>query len=120
LGKYKVYQYTLSSAWDLSTATYTNQSVSTGPQDPNPRHVYLDPSGSKLYITGTGTDYIYEYSLSTPWDISTLSYDSTNFSISGQDGSVMSEFFNNDMTKMYVTGYDSHSVYEITFPAGPP
>jgi hypothetical protein len=31
----------------------------------------------------------------------------------------MSEFFNNDMTKMYVTGYDSHSVYEYNLSGGP-
>jgi len=79
----RLYQYSLSSPWNLSTVTYTGKSFSLANQDvittptfiaASPRAFNIDSSGKKLFVAGTTTDNIYEYKLTTAWDVSTISY----------------------------------------------
>jgi len=65
-----IYQYSLSTAWDLSTASYASKSFAVSKQDSTPQEMYLTPDGSKLMIIGQTTDSVFQYTLSTPWDIS--------------------------------------------------
>lgn len=68
-----VYEYALGSAWDLSTATLT-QSYSLVGLETYPVGLFFKPDGTRMYVTGYTTDAINEFELSTPWDISTASY----------------------------------------------
>jgi DNA-binding beta-propeller fold protein YncE len=70
-----VVQYSLSTGWDLSTASYT-QSFSTSIQQVNSRGLCFDGSGTNMYIIGTAPRKIQRFTLSTAWDISTCSFDS--------------------------------------------
>jgi len=95
-----VNEYNLSTAWDVSTASYS-QNFSVSGQEANPYSVRFKPDGTKMYVTGTSGDDINEYSLSTAWDVSTASYvqnfatgDSTNTGVA----------FSSDGTKMYTCG----------------
>jgi DNA-binding beta-propeller fold protein YncE len=115
-----VYEYNLSSAWDISTASYVqNFSVST--QEASPQGLFFKTDGTKMYVVGVSTDSVYEYSLSSAWDISTASY-VQNFSVASQEASPEDLFFNPDGTKMYVIGrggddvneYDLSSAWDIS------
>jgi hypothetical protein len=79
-----VYQYTLSTAWDVSTATYDNKSFSLSTQLGTGRQVafIFSTDGTKLYGTDITGKTIYQYSLSVAWDISTASYASKSFNFS--------------------------------------
>jgi sugar lactone lactonase YvrE len=68
------YQYSLSTAWDVSTASYDSVSFSLSAQETGPNGIFFKPDGTKMYIVGTGGDDVNEYDLSTPWDISSASY----------------------------------------------
>lgn len=105
-----VSEYSLSTAWDIYTASFV-QSVSVSTQEADPHALFFKPDGTKMYITGITGDEINEYSLSTAWDISTLSFVQL-FSISAQDGQSAGLFFHPDGTKMYVSGYANDRVYE--------
>ena len=59
-----VHQYTLSTAWDVSTAVYANKSKFVGTQDTNPFGVFFKPDGLAMYITGDVSDTVYQYTLS--------------------------------------------------------
>ena len=99
-----VYQYSLSTAWDISTASYDSVSFSVASQDTSPQSIFFKPDGTKMYMLGgTGKD-VNQYSLSTAWDISTASFDSVNFSVSAQTVSPYGLFFKPDGTVMYVCG----------------
>ena len=72
-----VYQWDLSSTFNLSTASYIrSQSLSGSPSPGNYRHAFkLSPDGTKLYAFKNQypqQTYLYEYSLSTPFEINTL------------------------------------------------
>ena len=105
-----VNEYDLSTAWDISTATYL-QNFSVATQDTNPYALFFKPDGTKMYITGNTGDAVYEYDLSTAWDISTASY-LQNFSVATQDAFPSGLFFKPDGTKMYVAGDVGNDIYE--------
>ena len=113
-----VFQYSLSSAFDLSTASYDSVSFSiggvVGEQDAYPHDLVFNSDGTKMYVVGDANNSVYQYSLSTAYDLSTASYDSVSFSISSQDGGPNAITFNSDGSKLYMLGGDNDTVYQYT------
>jgi hypothetical protein len=109
-----VYQYSLSTAFDISTASYDSVSFSVTSQDADPVDIVFNTGGTKMYMVGYQTDRVYQYSLSTAFDISTLSYDSVNFSVGTQDANPRAIAFNGDGSKLYVAGVTSDAVYQYS------
>ena len=107
-----VNEYNLSTAWDVSTASYS-QSLSIASQETGLAGFYIKPDGTKLYATGYVGDGVYEYNLSTAWDVSTASYSQT-FSVSGQEATPYTVSFKSDGTKMYIVGVSGDDVNEYT------
>jgi len=68
-----IIQYKLSGSWDIGSVSST-QSASFGSQDSMMRSMAWYSDGTKLITMGTGNDKFYQYSLSTPWDITTRTY----------------------------------------------
>ena len=108
-----VNQYGLSSAWDVSSASFT-QSFSVTSQDTNPSGIFFTPDGTRMIISGNDNDNIYQYSLTSGFDISTASYDSVSFSVSGQMTGCQGLFFKSDGTKMYVIGFNNRLLRQYT------
>jgi DNA-binding beta-propeller fold protein YncE len=105
-------EYNLTTAWDITTASYSQQ-TSVGTQDTVPQGLYIKSDGTALYMTGSTGDSVYQYSLSTAWDISTLSYVRT-FSVSSQQGGPLGVEFKPDGTKMYVCGTTGDRISEYS------
>jgi len=113
-GNDALYQYTLSTAWDLSSASYDSVSFSLSSQDTATLGIFFKPDGTKFYVAGNVNDSIFEYDLSTAWDISTASYSTNSFSAASQDTTVAGVFFKDDGSKMYVLGLVGDSVYQYS------
>ena len=109
-----VYQYSLSTAYDLSTASYDSISLSVVAQDAAPYGITFKPDGTKMYVLGAINDVVYQYSLSTAYDLSTASYDSVSFSYASQDAGGQHIVFNNNGTLFYITGSVTDSVYQYS------
>ena len=107
-----VYQYTLSTAWDVATATYASKSFSVTTQDTTPQGIFFKSDGLAFYMVGQTTDTVYQYTLSTAWDISTASYASLSFSVAAQETTPRALFFKPDGTKMFVLGTFGDDVNE--------
>jgi len=107
-----VFQYSLSTAWDISTASYDSVSFNVLSQEGSPYGLTFKPDGTKMYISGEQQDTVFQYGLSTAWDLSTASYDSVSFSASAQEASVTAVEFSSDGTKMFVIGYSGDDVNE--------
>ena len=112
IGGDDVNEYALSTAYDISTATYT-QNFSVAAQDANPEDLVFNSDGTKMWIVG-GAQVVNAYTLTTGFDVSTASYASVNFAVFAQDTSPMGLVFNSDGTKLFVVGLQNDSVYEYT------
>lgn len=113
-GNKRIYQYTLSTPWDISTAGYDSVYKNISSEETGPAGVWFSPDGAKMYLVGAAGAKIYQYSLSTPWSLSTLSYDSVSKSTSSEDSSPSGIYMRRDGLKLYVTGRDAELIIEYT------
>jgi hypothetical protein len=107
-----VNEYSLSTAWDISSSSYT-QNFSVSGQDLNPQGISFKSDGTKMFVLGDTGDDISEYSLTNAWDISTASY-VQSFGVSAQEATPNGVFFKLDGAQMFVIGSSKDSVYSYT------
>jgi len=103
-------EYDLSTTWDVTTASYL-QSFSVASQDTGPQAVQFKPDGTKMFVAGQTNDSIYEYTLSTAWDISTASF-TTSFSVTSQETQPKSLAITESGLKFYVLGTSTDRLHE--------
>jgi len=108
-------QWTLSTAWDISTASFTRTHAVTE-TDEYRGGIAFKPDGTKMYIAGgiygnpDTHDKVYVYSLSTAWDISSETYDSVALDFSSYGDAVHAILFNNDGTKLYLWDHNGQNM----------
>ena len=113
-------QFSMSTAHDLVNMTHV-ASVSLSTLDGESLHtgMAIKSDGTKLFFIGASGDRIYSFSMSTPWDISSLTYDNVSFSVgalfneAGTNQEAVAEAIWTDGSKMVITGTNSDSIIEI-------
>ena len=108
------YQHTVTNPNDITTASYDSVSFNFGSQDAGMFGLFFKSDGTKMYAVGSVTDTVYQYSLSTAWDLSTASYDSVSLSVAGQDSIPVRLFFKPDGTKMYIDGANGKRIFQYS------
>jgi len=94
----------LTTAWDITTASQTN-TFSVNSQDTSPQGIDFNSTGTKMFMIGKTNDKVYEYLLSTAYDVTTASF-VTDFSVAAQTTDPSSVRFGNSGAKMYVMRRD--------------
>lgn len=107
-----LYQYTLSTAFDVSTASFI-RSFDVSSQDTAPTGLVFRPDGTQLYVVGDGNSNVYEYSLSSAFDISTASF-VQSLDVSPQDTTPTGLDFKPDGGKLYVIGSGSQNIHHYS------
>ena len=110
----KVFQHTLSAAWDISTASYDSVELdlATEGSQTSPSALWFAPTGEYVWVHGNDTDDIRQYSMTTAWDISTASYDSIDFDDAELVGPLSLQF-NNTGTKMFFGRSFNDRLWEV-------
>ena len=96
-----VYQYDLSTAWDLSTGSYASKSLSVSSQETTPAGIAINTDGTKLFVCGFASDAVYQYNMTTAYDLATASYAAISFSVASQASVPKDLSFSTDGRKMY-------------------
>ncbi len=109
-------EYTLSTGFDVSTASY-DSNFSVASQDGGPQGIAFNTDGTKMFIGGKDNGKVFEYTLSTGFDVSTASF-VDGFSISSQETHISDLAFSTDGTKMFIVGTNSTSVFEYNLSTG--
>jgi hypothetical protein len=111
-GPDNVYQYTLSTAHDLSTASLTNtfdisakSTVSGG--------IHFHSEGYAFVVADSFGDKLHKYNLSTAWDVSTASFHSSSDSLNSKAATLSGVWFDDDWTYVFFTDQDGDDVYRI-------
>lgn len=110
----EVKELTMATAWDI-TNMVLNHSFSVSTQASTPTGVWFDTTGTKMYVVDNSGDDVYQYTLTTAWDLSTASYASKSFSADSDtpsESGLYSAMLNSDGTKLYTSGYTHGAVVE--------
>jgi len=108
-----VNEYSLSTAWDISSASFID-SFSYASEENNAAAFSFNPDGTKMYIVGFENDAVFEYDLSTGFDVSTASYNSVSFSVASQVDGPTGIAFNNTGNRMYILAYDTDAIFQYS------
>ena len=95
----KILQYNLTTAFDITSAAL-EKSVVIDTVESKPQDVKFNSDGTVIFILGTGGNGIDRWSLSTPYDIGSITVADTTFTSIGGDPRGFD--FNNDGTKMFI------------------
>ena len=111
----RVYQYTLSTAFNVSTASYDSVFLNVGNESTAPQDIKFNSSGTKIYVLQSNpSDALFQYSLSTPYDLSTGSYDSVSLNVSSQESTPTGFDFNADGTKLFIVGSSGDDINQYS------
>ena len=108
----KVYEYTLTTNFDVSTANLVD-SFDVSNEDTYVEGFTFNTDGTKMYMVARDNTAAYEYTLSTGFDVSTASF-VHSFNVSAQENSPTGIAFNTDGSKMFISGFLSDNVNEYT------
>ena len=101
-------QYDLTTPWDITSMTNQQCSGSIQSDESSLRNIQLSSDGNFLYVGGNSGDDINKYSLSSPYNITSITLE-TSYSIVSQTGNMRGFIFSSNFTKLYVTGDDGSS-----------
>lgn len=118
-----VLHYTMSTPWDLSTASLNESKTFSDLYDNNlsNRAVFVNTSGTKLFLaesfgdnTISNNNTIRQYTLSDPWSLSASSYDGVDYKYANPHSSneIKNIAFSPDGLKMFVS-YFTQNRYEV-------
>lgn len=108
----EIFQYTLTTAFDVSTATYASKTFAA---DQQAIGMWFKPDGTKFYVAeDDGSTSVIEYNLGTAWDISTASASGDTYDFSAQFIRAFGMFFKNDGTEMYLMDGSNQLVRQYT------
>ncbi|MGM0588506.1 MAG: FG-GAP-like repeat-containing protein [Bacteroidota bacterium] len=113
-----VVTYTLSSAYDVSTAEYAGaeQEFSVAGEETIPTALTFSADGTTMFVLGDSDDAVVTYTLSTAYDVSTAEYAGAEqeFSVAGLESKPTALTFSADGTHMFVLGYSDRAVVTYT------
>ena len=112
------YQYSLSTAWDISTASYDSVSYPYTGMGIG-QAISFNGDGTILFVlddnnAAGGQVDVTPITLSTAWDLSSATGEGTPFSLTSQTTSADSMAFSSDGTKMYVLDDALNRIYQYT------
>ena len=108
-----LFQYSLATAWDTSTASYTGKTYTVGSQASNPAGLSFNATGTKLYVFNyaAATSRVFEYNLGIAWDLATTSYASVSLLVGAQvSGGINAYTWASSGTRLYVQDY--YAIYQ--------
>ena len=115
----EIYVYTLSTGFDLSTATFNDingdgSGFSISDQDNVPRGLTFNNDGTKMFVVGDNGNDINAYTLSIGFDLTSTVTHIGSFDISSQATNPQGIAFNITGTKMFVVSNDGDDINEYT------
>jgi len=106
-------EYTLTTPFTFFHTTFVVDPFPVGAQDTLPVSLAFSSDGTKMFVLGDAGDDVNQYTLSTPFDVSTALF-VDSFLIGGQETDAQGLAFSTDGTKMFVVGISGDDVNQYT------
>ena len=113
-----IFEYDLSTAWDISTAVYNNNFINIPEAVRTFESIYITDDGLNLFAISSNNNFIYKYDLSIAWDVSTVTDSGQSFNASAQITTAQGLYISPNGVKMFLTDDTTDIVYQYSmFPA---
>ncbi len=103
-----IYQYSLSEAWNTESKTYDEKYLDIGAQTHSPQYMFIRDDGLMMYVVESEQHKVYQYSLSTAWNIETATHIKTSMGTNYSGGL----WFKSDGTAFYIAGGVNSYIYQ--------
>ena len=107
-----VFQYNLSTNWDIETADL-DLIFDISDEQEEVRGIQLNNDGTAMYLNDTATQKVLEYHISTPYDVSTASF-LDSYSVRSQTLDPRAITFSTDFQSFYITSSEENRVYQYS------
>ena len=114
----KIHEYSCAINYSLVGASFLQTTFNFGtqsPSEPNPTAIRFKPGGLKAYAVGITNNTFYQYTLTTPYDTSTMTKDASSFNAASIDNLILGFDISPDGTKLLFTGLQHTKIYSLTF-----
>ena len=103
--------------WNLDNSGLETSSPSMNPENNLPHGLYFKPDGTRYYMIGSthANEAIFEYSMTTPWDVSTATYTGNQLDLTDPNWTAdawRSVTFSPDGYRIWTTNEDAENVKE--------
>ena len=114
----QIREYILTIPFDLTSGVSLGSiSAALTSADSDMRNIQFNSDGTILYIAGSQKNNMNKYTLSTPWDITTISSTPTSYDLGSRFSNMRGFIFAANFTKLFVT--DDNSSTNIIFEYSP-
>jgi 6-phosphogluconolactonase (cycloisomerase 2 family) len=97
--------------FDIATSSVSTVfKMATSTTDTSMEGIAFNPSGTRMFMVGQGSDKVFSFDLGRPWDLSTASQTAST-SVASQDTQPTDLAFNADGTRLFVIGAQNDKVY---------
>jgi hypothetical protein len=106
-------RYDLSTAWDITTASATHNSLAVGS---TPLGLFFKSDGTKVFVTDNAGDRIYQLTLTTPWDVNGISrstHQTSTLSMAFIESVPIATYISPDGAHLYNIGQNLDRIYEF-------
>ncbi|MDA8829330.1 autotransporter outer membrane beta-barrel domain-containing protein [Candidatus Pelagibacter bacterium] len=110
----QIREYILTTPFDLRSGVSVGSlsAILASSSDTSMRNIQLHSDGTILYVAGDDNNKMHKYTLSTPWDITTISSTSTEYDLTSRVSHMRGFIFTANFTKLFVTN-DAGSTNKI-------
>jgi len=105
-------QYSLSTAWDISTASFVRNSSALN--STSTRGLFFRDNGTRMFVLTSAADRVEIYNLGTAWNVATASYVAF---MGSADTSSYGLTFKPDGTRSYVLGDANNNITQFNWPS---
>ena len=110
-----VHQYSLSTAFDVTSGTYDGASSSISSEEDNAQAMAFNGDGTKMFVIGNANDDVFSYSLTSAYDVTSgITYDNVSFDVTSQAPTPVDMHFSPDGMKMFILSHPSIHQYSLT------
>lgn len=108
-----VHQYSLTNSHDLSTISYDSVTLDVSNETTTGRGMAVSQDGLKLYVGSPTDKAVYQYVLTSAWDLSTASYDSKSLDVTSDGVLPYGLAISSDGLLVQMCDLSDHTIYQF-------
>lgn len=114
-----IFQYALTTPFVIDSGVSLEFTFDLLPLVIDATGIFFSPDGTRMFVVDlSGTDKIYQFNLSNPFDLSSGVTQPKEFLLSGQLTNPTDVAFNTDGTRMFITEITTDLVFQYDLPSG--